>query len=245
MGKYYCVGVHQAKITGKILVVSKVDYYLLQQGKLYIPGTPEVSPQRGVRKEVLSTVLGAQVSHRMGLGGINEKVAGTIHTLVHGTHISVQGHCKISVSVVWSWNPWVWRDWCYKSWSLVACDEHHGFDLVHLSVLPNQNAVRFDKSWLLFQFLVPSLHSLAARGELFSLSVVMIHSTSEDTKQRGSPKLHHQKSLQRPSQTQLFWLSLGHTDAFGPSNLFSCFLFAWLSLLSVLLYEWQPDLHIA
>lgn len=167
----------------------------------------------------------------MGLGGINEKVAGTIHTLVLGTRISVQGHPQINVSVVWFWNPWVWRDWCYKIWSLVACDEHHGFDLVHLFVLSNQNTVCFDKSWLLFQFLVPSLHGLAVRGKLFLFIRGYDQFYKWRYKQWGSPKLHHQKSLQKPSQ--LFWLSLGHTDAFVPSNLFSCFLFACLSLSSM------------
>lgn len=80
--------------------MSKVGYYLLQQGKLCTPGAPGVSPQRGVRKKVLSKVLGAQVTHKMGLAGINEKVAGTLYRLVLGTHSSVQGHHKISVSVV-------------------------------------------------------------------------------------------------------------------------------------------------
>lgn len=85
--------------------MSKVDSYLFATARETIcPGGGGgggwgVSIVRSQEKG-LFTVLGAQVSHRMGLGGINEKVAGTIHTLVLGTRISVQGHPQINVSVV-------------------------------------------------------------------------------------------------------------------------------------------------
>lgn len=95
--------------------------------------------------------------------------------------------------------------WCERAGAQLVCDEYHGFDLVQFICFAKYSAVHYEKLSLFFQFVVPSLYSLAARGQLllFINCYYCFNFTSEDTKKQDAPKCISSEVLQRHSQTQV------------------------------------------
>ena len=96
------------------------------------------------------------------------------------------------------------KDCCWKSWSLdslAICSSQNMWwtshlDLVQFICFVRYSTVCFEQLWFLFQFSVPSLHCLAARGSFFSLSIVINIISVLQVKilrNRAHQSLYHQK----------------------------------------------------